>query len=79
VPFCNSITPPPIVRELFKVKPSKNAACLRACNEKKILDMGLVFFVGSIRSGVCFWPFWFRLPGPRPMEVFRSSFNWKLG
>ena len=50
---------------------------LRVCNEKSFGD-----FEGDVISGVIFLPFWLRLPGPglkRQMEVFRSSFCWKLG
>jgi len=47
---------------------------------KKIL--GFRCFVSDIISGLDFRPFWLKLPGPGPnpkMEVFQSSFLWKLG
>ena len=31
---------------------------------KKIGVLG--FFISDIISGVCFWPFWLKLPGPGP-------------
>jgi len=36
---------------------------------KKILIL-VLFFVGNVRSGIGFWPFWVRLlgPGPQPLE-----------
>jgi len=47
---------------------------------KKIGGFG--FFVGDVVSGIVLWPFWLRLQGPgsnHKVEVFRSSFYWKLG
>jgi len=41
-----------------------------------------LFFVGDVISGVGFWPFWLRLPGPGHQSldgIFDSNFYWKLG
>jgi len=45
------------VREL-----SKDSASHLICTDKKFR----VFFVGDVISGMGFWPFWLRLPGPGP-------------
>jgi len=45
-------------------------------------SFGFRFFVGDISSGVSFWPFWLRLPGPwRQLQqgIFESNFYCKLG
>jgi len=73
-------SPVDCARQLFK--PSKDAASLWACNEKKFDFWVFSFFVSDLISGVDIWPFWLRLPGPghQPQEeVFCSSFCWKLG
>jgi len=37
--------------------------------------------VGDVIAGVCFAPFWLRLPGPgrQPNEPFLAQFFWKQG
>jgi len=52
-------------RELFK--PSRDAASFRICSEKKLGGFG--FFVYHVINGVCFWPFWLKLPDPGPKAL----------
>jgi len=64
VPLCNSINGLSIVLELSK--PTKDLTSLLVCTEKQFLGLCFSFFVGDVISGVAFWPFWLRLPGPEP-------------
>jgi len=57
--------------------PQDLASLLVRNENKKFLILGFSFFVCDVISGVGFWPFWIRLPGPRPnrkREVFLSIF-----
>jgi len=42
---------------------------------KKVLVVGFSFFVSDIISGVGLWPFWLRLPGPGPHQVFIGNLS----
>jgi len=48
------------------VKVLKDSASPLVCNEKNVLVLGSVFFVGEVISGVGFWPLLLRLPDPGP-------------
>jgi len=49
--------------------------------KKKYLILGFGLSVSDVTSEIGFWQFWLMLPGLGPnsqMEVFHSSFHWKL-
>jgi len=80
VSLCNSITHQLIVLESYPN--TEDSDSLPVGSEKNFLVLGFRIFVGGVTSGVGFWPFSLRLSGPgsnRYMEVFHSSFYWKLG
>jgi len=62
--LCNSITPLLIVLESCS-NPRKMLQVLESAI-KNICGFGFCFFVSDVINRVGFWPFWLKLPVPRP-------------